>query len=60
MCSQFVILQFTVTGNNNIMCSKNRIGNKNCQYKLSISVFQISSISLIESEEFRNSLINGC
>ena len=34
------------------MYSKNRIGNRNALLKLSIVVFQISSISLIESEEF--------
>ena len=34
------------------MYSKNRIGNRNALLKLSIVVFQISSISFIESEEF--------
>ena len=52
MCS-FVDNLFTVTGNNDTMHSKNRIGNRNFQSKLRISVFQINSISLIESEEFR-------
>ena len=51
MCS-FVDNLFTVTGSNT-MHSKNRIGNRNVHSKLSISVFQINSISLIESEEFR-------
>ena len=46
---------FTVTGNNNTMYSKNRIGNRNVHSKLPIVVvvIQINSISLIESEEFR-------
>ena len=35
------------------MYSENRIGNKNYHFKLPIIVFQINSISLIESEEFR-------
>ena len=51
MCS-FVDNLFTVTGSNT-MHSKNRIGNRNFHSKLPISVFQINSISLIESEEFR-------
>ena len=38
------------------MCSKNRIGNRNVLSKLPIIVFQINSISLIESEEFRENL----
>ena len=52
MCSAFSDL-FTVTGNNNIMYSKSRTGNRKFYSKLSITVFQITSISLIESEEFR-------
>ena len=44
---------FTVTGNNNTMYSKIRIGNRNALSKLPIIVFQMNSISLIESEEFR-------
>ena len=44
---------FTVTGNNNTMHSENRIGNTNYNFKLPIIVFQINSISLIESKEFR-------
>ena len=35
------------------MFSENRIGNRNVHYKPPIVVFQINSISLIESEEFR-------
>ena len=38
---------FTVTGNDNTMYSKNRIGNRKFNSKLPIIVFQISSISLI-------------
>ena len=49
----FFIDSFTVTGNNNTMYSKNRIGNRNFQSKLSIIVFQMKSLSLIESETFR-------
>ena len=49
---------FTVTGNNNTMHSKNRIGNRNFHFKLPIVVFQIYSISLIKSEDFRETLIN--
>ena len=44
---------FTVTGNNNTMYSKNRIGNRIVHSKLPIIVFQINSISLIESEDLR-------
>ena len=40
----------TVTGNNNTICSKNRIGNRNILSKLPIVVFQINSNSSIESE----------
>ena len=43
---------FTVSGNNNTMHSKHKIGNRNIHSKLPIIVFQINSISLIESEEF--------
>ena len=52
MCSSFSNL-FTVTGNNYIMYSKTRIGNRKFYSKLPMTVFQITSISLIESEEFR-------
>ena len=52
MCS-FLNNLFTVTANNNTMYSKNRIGYRNVHSKLLIMVFQINSISLIESEEFR-------
>ena len=52
MCSFFNIF-FTVTGNNNTMYSKNRIDNREFHSKLPIIVFQINSISLFESEEFR-------
>ena len=52
MCSFFNKI-FTATGHNNKMSSKNSIGNIKFQSKLSIIVFQINSISLIESEEFR-------
>ena len=58
MCSVYNKL-FTVTGNNNTTYSKNRIGNRNFISKLPITVFQISSISLIESEEFREILIGS-
>ena len=51
MCIFFNNL-FTVTGNNNTMYSKNRIV-INFYSKLPIIIFQINSISLIESEEFR-------
>ena len=48
---------FTVSGNNNTTCSKNRIGNRNFHSKLPINVFfRNNSISLIESEEFRDTL----
>ena len=53
VCSFFNKL-FTVTGNNNnIMYSKNRIANRKFHSKLPIIVFLINSITLIESEEFR-------
>ena len=45
---------FNVSDINNTMYSKNRIGNRNAHYKLPIVVFQINSISSIESEEFRD------
>ena len=48
---------FTVTSNNNTMYSKNWIGNRNALSILPIIVFQINSISLIESEEFRETSI---
>ena len=48
---------FTVTANNNTTYSKNRIGNRNFHSKLAIIVFQINSISLIESEYFRETSI---
>ena len=48
-CRQF----FTVTGNNDTMYSESRIGNSNFHSKLPFIVFQINSISLIGSEEFR-------
>ena len=35
------------------MNSKNRMGNRNFHSKLPIIIFQIDSISLIESEVFR-------
>ena len=56
MCSFFNNL-FTVTGNNNTMYSKIRIGDRNAHSKLPIIVFQMNSISLIESEEFRETPI---
>ena len=40
------------------MYSKNRIGNRNVLCKLPIIVFQIKSISLIESEKFRETSIS--
>ena len=52
MCS-FLNNLFIVSGNNNTMYSKHRIGNRNVHSKLPIVVFQINSISSIESEEFR-------
>ena len=52
MCS-FFNKNFTATGNNNTMYSKNNIGNRIFHSKLPIIAFQINSISLIESEEFR-------
>ena len=56
MCSFFNSI-FTVTGNNNKMYSENMIGNRNFHSKLPIIVFQINSISFIESEEFRETSI---
>ena len=56
--SSFLSNLFTVTGNNNTMYSKDRIGKGNFDSKISVIVFQINSISLIESEEFRETLIN--
>ena len=50
---------FTVTGNNNATCSKNRIGHRNFHSKLPVIVFQINLISLIESEEFKETLIKS-
>ena len=57
MCSFFNNL-FTVTGNDNTVYSKIRIGNRNFHSKLPIIVFQINSISLIQSEEFRETSID--
>ena len=47
----------TVTSNNNTMYSKIWIGNRNALSTLPIIVFQINSISLIDSEEFRETSI---
>ena len=44
MCSFFNKL-FTVTGNNNTMYSKNRIGYRKFHSKLPIIVFQINSLA---------------
>ena len=52
MCSFFNNL-FNVTGNNNTMHSTNRIGSRIPDSKLTTIVYQINSISLIESEELR-------
>ena len=49
VCS-FFFLFFTVTGINNTMYSKYMIGNTKLNSKLPIVIFQINSISLIESE----------
>ena len=49
MCSFFYKL-FTVTGNNNTVCSKIWIGNRDFHSKLPIIVFQINLITLIKSE----------
>ena len=57
MCSFFNSL-FSVTGNNNMIYCKNRIGNRYFCIKLSIIVFQINSISWIDSEEFRETSID--
>ena len=51
---------FTVKGNNNTMYSKNRICNRNVHFKIPIIVLQINSVSLIESEEFRETSIIFC
>ena len=53
LCS-FLNNLFTVTGNNNTMYNKNRIGDRNFHYKLPIIVFQINAFSLIESEAYRD------
>ena len=45
MCS-FLNNLFTVTGNNNTMYGEHRIGNRNCDSKLPIIVFQINPINL--------------
>ena len=50
MCSFF----FTVTGINNTMYSKYMIGKTKLNSKLPIVIFQINSISLIESENLGN------
>ena len=41
----------------NVYCSKKRIGNRNLHSRLPIADYQINSISLIESEEFRETSI---
>ena len=51
ICSFFNNL-LTVTGNNT-MYNKNRISNRNFHSRLPIIIFQINSISSIQSEEFR-------
>ena len=58
MCSLFNN-KFTVAGNNNTMYSRNRIGNRNFHSRPPIIVFQINSMSLIESEEFRKPQLKG-
>ena len=57
MCS-FLNNLFTVIGSNNTMYSKNKIGNRKFHSKLPIIVFQFNSISLTESEEFRETSIS--
>ena len=59
MCS-FLNNLFTAAGNtcNNTVYSKNRIGKRNVHSKLPIIVFQINSISLTDSGEFRETSIN--
>ena len=62
-CNLFLMFSFfnslfSVTGNTNIVYSKNRIGNRHFCIKLLIIVFQINSISLIDSEEFRETSID--
>ena len=57
MCSLINSL-FHVTGIDNTVCSKNRIVNRNVHIRLLLIVFQINSISLIDSEEFRETSIN--
>ena len=39
---------------------KNRIGDINVHSKLTVIVFQINTISLIETEEFGETLIKSC
>ena len=56
ICSFFNKL-FTVPGDNNTMCSNSRIGNRKFHSKLPIIVFHINSISLIESEGYRETSI---
>ena len=48
---------FPVTGINNTLNSNNRIGKRKFYSKLLITVFQINSTSLIESEDFRETSI---
>ena len=62
LLSKFIMCSFlnnlsTVIGNNNTIYSKNGFDNRKFHSKLPIIVFQINSISLIESEEFRETSI---
>ena len=56
MCNFFNKL-FTITGNNNTVYSKNSVGNRKFNSKLPTIVFQINLISLIDSDEFRETSI---
>ena len=57
--SSFLSNLFNVTGHNNTMYSKDKIGNGIFGSKLLTNLFQINSISLIQSEEFWETSING-
>ena len=57
MCSFFNEL-FSITTNNYTMFKKNNIGNRKFHFQIPIIIFQINSIHLFESEEFRETWNN--
>ena len=49
---------FTVSGNNNTTCNKNRIGNRNLYSKLAINVLRFRTFPQKLIETFKNVFLN--